>query len=169
MELMKRLFLLPALFGALLCGQDAAKVHTVYLMPMGRGLDQYLANQLTRDHVFDVVTDPKTADAVFTDRLGPTFEQKLADLTNPEPVSPPPKDKDDAAANPPSLADALQKVSPPVSTFGAGKGTVFLVDPKTHHVLWSAYKPSRSSNSDDVNRTASDIVSRLKRDLKPKQ
>ncbi|HLK46909.1 MAG TPA: hypothetical protein VKT49_02175 [Bryobacteraceae bacterium] len=166
---MRRAFLLLSLTGALLAGQDLSKVHTVYLMPMARGLDQYLANRLTQERVFEVVTDPKSADAVFTDRIGPTFEDKLAELQgNPEPVSRSPKDEE--TPNPPSSANSpLPRVSAPASSFGSGKGTVFLIDPKTHHVLWSAYKPSKSSRSDDLNRTASDIVSRLKRDLKPKE
>jgi hypothetical protein len=53
---------------------DLAGVHKVYVLPMARGLDQYLANRLTTEHVFQVVTDPKTADAVLTDRIGEGFE-----------------------------------------------------------------------------------------------
>ena len=49
-----------------------------------------------------------------------------------------------------------------------GHGAVFLVDPKSHRVLWSAYRPAKGSSSDDLNRTASDIVSRLQHDLKTK-
>ncbi len=167
MDLMKRLCVLALLCAALGFGQDLSKVHFVYLLPMSRGLDQYLANWLTKDHVFQVVTDPKQADTVFTDRIGSGFEEKLAELqANPEPVSRPSEDeapasKDDATSN---------RVSPPSqsSSFGRGKGTVFLVDLKSHHVLWSTYQPSKDSSSDQLNRTASDIVSRLKRDLKSK-
>jgi hypothetical protein len=166
MELMKRVLFLLSFTGALLSGQDLSKVHFVYLLPMGRGLDQYLANRLTQEHVFEVVTDPKLADAVFSDRIGASFEEKLADLKgNPEPVSPPPGDQ---AANP-QPSNSLPKLSgaAPASTFGTGKGTVFLVDLKSHRVVWSAYQPPKSSSSGDMNRTASAIVSRLKRDLKP--
>ena len=35
----------------------------MYLLPMPNGLDQYLANRLTKVAFFQVVTDPKTADA----------------------------------------------------------------------------------------------------------
>jgi hypothetical protein len=86
---------------------------------MSRGLDQYLANRLTNRRVFQVVTDSKLAEAVFTDRLGSAFEKKLADL------------------------------------FGK---------PKSWHVLWSAFHPPRDSISRQLDRIASDIVSRLKRD-----
>ena len=166
MDGMKRFLLLILLTGALLSGQDLSNVHFVYLLGMGRGLDQYLANRLTAEHIFQVVTNPKMADAVFCDRIGPALEDKLADLQgNPEPVSKPAKEEERA-----SPSTALPQLSGPTqtSTFTSGKGTVFLVDPKTHRVLWSAYQPPKSSRSDDLNRTASDIVSRLKHDLKAK-
>src|ERR1700728_2941452 len=59
-------------------GQSAAR--TVYVLPMAGGLDQFLAQWLTRDHVMQVVADPKIADVVLTDRLGEAFEQKLAEI-----------------------------------------------------------------------------------------
>ena len=40
-------------------------------MPMGRGLDQFIANRLTRMHVLQVVTDPAKADTIITDQRGP--------------------------------------------------------------------------------------------------
>jgi hypothetical protein len=168
MDGMRRFLLLISLTGALLSGQDFSNVRSVYLLTMGRGLDQYLATRLTEQHIFQVVTNPRMADAVFCDRIGPAFEDKLAELQgNPEPVSRPAKGKEDQTASPPS---SLPNLSGPTqtSTFASGKGTVFLVDPKTHRVLWSVYQPQKSSRSDDLNRTASDIVSRLKRDLKAK-
>jgi len=56
------------------------RVKTVYLMPMASGMDQYLANELTRAHVFQVVTDPARADAIFTDHLGAGFEAGLKNM-----------------------------------------------------------------------------------------
>jgi hypothetical protein len=168
MDGMRRFLLLISLTGALLSGQDFSNVHSVYLLTMGRGLDQYLATRLTEQHIFQVVTNPRMADAVFCDRIGPAFEDKLAELQgNPEPDSRPAKEKEEQKASAPN---SLPNLSGPTqtSTFAAGKGTVFLVDPKTHRVLWSVYQPPKSSRSDDLNRTASDIVSRLKRDLKAK-
>ena len=52
----------------------------MYLMPMASGMDQYLANELTRAHVFQVVTDPARADAIFTDHLGAGFEASLKNM-----------------------------------------------------------------------------------------
>ena len=62
-----------------------AEVKRVYLLPMSGGLDQYLANRLTKVGRFEVVTDPANADAVFTDRLGPAFEDKWNELYPPPP------------------------------------------------------------------------------------
>ncbi len=58
-----------------LCAQTLQSVKSVYLFPMRNGFDQYLAGRLTEQHLFQVVADPKAADAVFTDRVGPSFEQ----------------------------------------------------------------------------------------------
>lgn len=159
----------------LLPAADLAGVQSVYILKMSRGMDQYLANRLTNDHIFRVVTDPKLADAIFTDHIGETFEDQLDELLpSPEPVkkSPPPapvnpKDKTPSAPLLPFDADA--KLPPVHSTFGAAKGTFFLVNLKSHQVVWSTYDPARSGDSKDMNRAASDIVSRLKKDLNPKK
>ena len=144
---------------------------------MSRGLDQYLANRLTNDHVFQVVTDPKLADAVFTDRIGEAFETQME-----APVPAARARKGAAACRPRKrtrkrtsrrptvcLRDTVNKQSDPSlnSAFGRGKGTVFLVDVKSRQVIWSAYEPPKGVHA-DLDRTASDIVSRLKKDLQPK-
>jgi hypothetical protein len=68
-----------------------ARVHTVYLLPMNNGFDQFLANRLTNLGVFQVVTDPKKADAVLTDRLGEAFESRFLELyPEAKPVAPAP-------------------------------------------------------------------------------
>lgn len=181
---MKPAFLLLTFCGALIFGQDVSNIHSVYLLPMSKGMDQYLANELTREHVFQVVTSPKMADAVFTDRIGTSFEQQLSDLES-EPAAADTaaagkeNSKKDAAGKETSKNGEtsaardftpVNKLADPASgsSFGRSKGTIFLVDPKSHRVLWSAYQPPKGSGSNDLNRTASDIVSRLKRDLKSK-
>ena len=181
MRVMKRLVFLLSACGGLLCGQSLSAVHTVYLLPMSQGLDQFLANRLTGGRVFQVVTNPKLADAIVTDRIGEAFEAKLADLTaNPEPVASAaqkPAAQQSAGAEPNSPPSGSSPFVNPVnkladltvnSSFGRGKGMVFLVDPKSHRVLWSAYQPPKDSSSHQLDRAASDIVSRIKRDLKEK-
>jgi hypothetical protein len=227
MDGMKRLLLLLGCTGALLCGADLKEVHTVYLMPMARGLDQYLANRISSQGIFRVVTDPKLADAVITDMIGEVFQTQLENFSpTPKPVEPkvtaapeaktpaepataqktdkPPVpatpaapatgDKSAKPAEPAAqsggidnpvrparkridesgtivsmFGDTENKVAPPISTFGRGKGTIFLVDAKSRQVVWSTFDPSKGNRNHDLDRTASDIVSRLKKDLKPKK
>ena len=54
------------------------------------------------------------------------------------------------------------------SSFGRNKGNIFLVNAKSRQVLWSTYEPAKSAASKELDRTASGIVSRLKKDLKRK-
>ncbi|MGC9971197.1 MAG: hypothetical protein ABSE56_11470 [Bryobacteraceae bacterium] len=156
-----------------------ANVHSVYLLPMGGGLDQHLANRITGAGLFQVVTDPKKADAVFTDRLGEGLETRLSELyPAPEPPKPQPEapkakpaaGKTDEEAKPEPEAEAKPKETPVLrpSAFGSGKGTIFLVDPRSHVVLWSFYEKPKNTSSPELDRTAGHIVERLRRVLKGK-
>src|SRR5216684_1552033 len=102
-----RLLICALLASFTLCA-SLPEVQAVYLLPMTGGLDQYLANRLTAGGVFRVVTDPKLADAIFTDQLGAGFEQKLVDLFPPAESKDNEKDKGD-------------KPAPHISTFGHGR------------------------------------------------
>lgn len=172
---MKRMKLLLFFLGGLACAAELSGVHKVYLLPMQHGMDQYLANRLVSEHVFEVVTDPKLADAVFTERLGEGFQAQLEDLTapkNPEPAA-------QAAAKPVSdtssplsmFTNTANKVSDPAlnSSFGRARGTLFLVDSKSRLVVWSIYDPPRGTGSKELDRTAGNIIGRLKKDLSPKK
>ena len=181
MDVMRRLALL-LLSCSTLAGAELADVHSVYLLKMSKGMDQYLANRLTNEHVFQVVTDPKLADAIVTEFIGETFEAKLEELfpdpkaepaPDPEPVKrepPPGKDKAEPAKAGGSLAEPVNKLANPASnsSFGRASGTIFLVWAKSRQVIWSAYEPPKDATSKELNRTASDIVNRIKRDLKKK-
>src|SRR5260370_11696730 len=130
MDVMKRLALL-LLSCSTLAGAELADVHTVYLLKMSKGMDQYLANRLTNDHVFQVVTDPKLADAIVTDRIGEAFQTKLEELF-PPPSSEPakretPPDKEESRFG--TLSDPINKLATPSahSSLGAASATVFLV------------------------------------------
>jgi len=181
---MKRLLFLLSCSGMLLCGAELAGVRTVYVLPMPHGLDQFLANRLTNEHTFQVVTDPKLADAVFTDHIGEAFQAQMDAMYPPPPSEKPAKveekDKDDAKSkkgrkNDDSnmvgmLTDPVNKLSNPALSggFGRAKGTVFLVDAKSHQVVWSVFDPPKGTSDTDLDRAASDIVSRIKKDLNPK-
>jgi hypothetical protein len=171
--MMKRLLLLLASGGALICA-DLANVRTLYVLPMSHGLDQYVVNRLTNHHIFTIVTDPKLADAVLTDHVGAGLQAKLTDLLQPPPVEKPEpkadeKDKEGGPKPPPSLAESMNQGSRPAdsSTIGRSKGTIFLVDTKSRQVVWSAYDLPKDSSSKELDRIASDIVSRIKKDLSP--
>ena len=170
---MKRLVFLFSCSVALLSAADLGGVHKVYVLKMAKGLDQFLANRLTSDHVFQIVTDPKLADAVFTDQLGEGFQMKLEEFS-PTPESdkpaPPAKAEKGGEESNPMLGDTVNKLSNPASSslFGRNKGTIFLVDAKSRQVVWSMYQPPKGSTSKQMDRTANDIVSRIKKDLNPK-
>jgi len=207
MKTMMRCLCLLAIAGVLVASAaDLAGVHSVYLLPMARGMDQYLAIQLTNEHLFKVVTDPKLADAVFTDHISEGFQEQLEDFSpTPKPPKPPKADEGTAAkaadsdakdkpgdeAHPRARSDdadagdkapaasrgsgmfapAENKLSNPASSSGFSRahGTLFLVDAKSRQVIWSIYAPPKDFAGKEMNRTASDIVSRLKRDLNPKK
>lgn len=173
--MMKRLLLLLASGGALMCA-DLANVRSLYVLPMSHGLDQYIANRLTNEHVFTIVTDPKLADAVLTDRVGTGLQAKLDDLLQPAATEKPQpkadtKDKEDSPKGSGSLAESMSQTSRPAdsSSIGRSKGTIFLVDTKSRQVVWSAYDLPKDTSSKELDRTASDIVSRIKKDLNPKK
>ena len=114
------------------------------------------------------MTDSKLADAVFTGRHGSAFDNKLADLFG-KPARPAaPKESEDKNEPEPASGPAVtaNKLADPAvnSNFGRSKGMVFLVDPKSWRLLCSAFQPPRDSSSRQLDRIASDIVSRLKRD-----
>jgi len=152
---MKRLSLL--VFLATGAFAQLANVHTVYILPMAGGLDQYLADWLTREHVLQVVTDPKAADAVITDRLGEAFEQKMAGIHPPAKAATDEKekDKDSTEAGAGTTHNAFRSTS--------ARGTIFIVDAKTRAVLWSDHEKPPSYTSDrNLNREAERIVKKLR-------
>jgi hypothetical protein len=169
---MMRLFVFLSLIPLGAGAASLGEIKSVYLLPMSRGFDQYLANQLTASGVFTVTTDPKAADAIFTDRLGQGFEQRLQELyPPPEPAEKPdeePAEKEDKKAR----AAGDFPAAPPVggmATFGRGKGTLFLVDTRSRQVLWSTYEEPRSSEARDLNRSAGNIVKRIRTTLSGKK
>ncbi len=140
------------LFASMALGAGVSEVKSVYLLPMSGGLDQHLANQLAAAQVFQVVTDPKRADAIFTDRLGEAFEQKLTEL-----YAPPEEDKEDDSGS--------QRKH--ISTLGRASSTVFLVDLKSRAVIWSGYE-KRGVNPAGQERVASQIVRQILKQQKAK-
>jgi hypothetical protein len=135
---MKR-FPLIALCAAGLFAQNP-QIHSIYVLPMAGGLDQYLAQTIAADHALQISVDARTADAILTDHLGAAFEQQLDLIAG--------KEKEQGAD------------SHPLFRTTTGRGTVFLVDAKSRRVLWSDYeKPSRATPA----RIAERIARKLQR------
>ncbi len=158
--------LLAGFLSAAVTMPELEAVKKVYLLPMTNGLDQFVANELTRGGRFTVVTDPSLADTIMTDRLGDTFEKKFSELY-PSPDAPKEvkKDKDGKEIKESTRA----REEPPVRLgggFGRSKGTVFLVQRTNKKVLWSYYMKPKSARSEDQNYLAKKIVNRLMTDIK---
>jgi hypothetical protein len=133
-------------------------IKAVYLLPMSGGLDQYLAQQLTSSAVLQVVTDPQKADVIFTDHLGETFEQSLADLYQTK-----------------SKADEKSAEEDKGATFARsgmqgkrGHGTIFLVNRRTHEVLWSVYELPKDNRPAGLRHSAGRISEQLAKSIKAK-
>jgi hypothetical protein len=144
------------------------QVNTVYILAMSGGMDQFLANQITASGVFQVVTDPKKADAIITDRLGEFFESKFGELyPPPAPAAPPPDEakKSDEKKSGLDLGGGAARVS----SGQRGKGNLFIVDRKSRSVLWSIFEPPKDSTPAELSKTAGKVVKRLKLDLSDKK
>jgi hypothetical protein len=189
---MKRLAILAFCGAGLASAADLSEVHNVYLLKMSKGFDQYLANHLTGGKIFQVVTDPKLADTVITEQIGEGFQAKLDELYPPPEVEKPEKpakpeqsakpeqpakndkskkvEETETVANAGLMTDTVNKLASPAtsSSFGRAKGMVFLVDAKTKQVIWSSYEVPKDTTSKQLDRTASEIVSRIRHDLKKK-
>lgn len=146
----------------------------VYLMPMSRGLDQYIANRLTRMHVLQVVTDPAKADTILTDQVGAALEERLKDLYPPpeakEAAKPKTETSTDRSGRPSLLGDTVNKAEQAggMSVSGHGRGTIFLVDVKSREVLWSVFERPKNTSPHELDHTAERVVKRLKEDLAAK-
>jgi hypothetical protein len=140
---------------------ELAEIKTVYLLPMSNSLDQFLAIRLTKGGVLQVVTDPKLADAILSEYIGAGLEQKLLALYGEKKVVEP-ADKDDKAKDQPA------SFGNPMAGGTRSKGAVFLLDRKTHNVLWSDYVRPKSAQPDELNHAADRIAGRLEKDKRGK-
>lgn len=150
-----------------------AQVKNVYILPMSRGMDQYMANSLTRLAVVQVVTDPSKADALLTDHLGASFEASVRELYPEAKPAAAASAEDGQEEKTPAgdmkTEDAEMKVSggerPLVS--GRNRGMVFLVKRGTGEVLWSSYHDPSIRKPKDLDRVAGKLSSGLKKAMNP--
>jgi hypothetical protein len=138
---------------------ELAEIKTVYLLPMTYSLDQFLAIRLTKGGVLQVVTDPKLADAILTDHIGTSLEERLNGLFGNQPDVG--KDKDKDKKDQTSFAG-------PMAGSARSKGAVFLIDRKTRNVVWSDYVRPKSTQPDELNHVADKIVAELEKEKKGK-
>jgi hypothetical protein len=172
MKLFCGLVLGAAVFAIAAVNPQLKQVNTVYILAMNGGMDQFLANQITASGVFQVVTDPKNADAIITDRLGESFETKLKELyPPPAPVAPPPPAADEVKKPGDEKKAGLELGGGPsrVNAGARGKGNLFIVDRKSRNVLWSVFEPPKDSTPEELSKTAVRVVKRLKLDLSDKK
>ena len=137
------------------------QVHRVYMMSMGAGFDQYLAHQLTSKGMLEVVTDAKLADAVMTESIGADFEARLAALLPP----PPAVAKPEPAVTKKGVRSSEMEtvISPQVrtSSFGRGRGNLFLVDLKSRSVVWSTFRLPKSRTPADLDKNSDRVTHSL--------
>jgi hypothetical protein len=126
---------------------------------MSGGLDQYLASELSSEGIYSITTDPKKADAVLTDHLGPRFVTEWEELRA-APATPAPSD---ATASSSGLGKSTDR--PRTSSWSRGRGNVFLVDAKSGLVLWSFTRMPKSQSPKAMVTQAEKIVDRLEKDL----
>jgi len=155
-----KFLLLSLVVAALSSAAQLKDVKSVYFYPMPGGFEQHLANRIVKDHVYQVVSDPKLADAVFTDQLSDAFLYKLDHINTPP-----------AAANNSGAISMMNTGAdaPHASSFSRGKGTIFLVDAKSKQVVWSIYEKPKDTLPATLNKTAKKIVEKLELDngMKP--
>ena len=147
---------LTAMFSIPAANAQVSGVKTVYMLPMANGLDQYLALKLTSQGVLQVVTDPKKADAIFTDGIGARLEESFATLF--DSVK---KDKNEKMGEAEFAHPAMRPLS-------GSRGVIFLVDRNTRDVVWSTFERPKSSQAEDMNHAAARIVDRLAKAHKSK-
>ena len=174
---MKRLLLLlaaglPGAWAAAVGNPALVQNQIVYLLPMSNGFDQYLATELIKKNLVTVTTDPKQATAILTDRLGEGLELKMKEIYE-KPAKPVEKDKDSDKDSRDREKDKVKQeiksnVLPPrISSFGGGKGNVYLVDTTSRKVLWSTFMMPKRSTPDELTRTAEKVTHQLRKDSTP--
>lgn len=148
-------------------GPEILQIRTVYLLPMANGFDQYLANHLTRQGVLQVVADPARADAILTDRIGKPFERTLEELyPQPKAEEPKPAKEEEETERSPAVLDIKAPPQERATSFGRGRGTVFLVARGSRHVVWSIYARPKRTVPDELDATARRVASELEKAIR---
>jgi hypothetical protein len=134
----------------------------LYLWPMINAFDQYLAEQITADGVFEVVVDPKLANTIMTERIDSTFLKAMDELF-PRPAANGESEK--AAANTKnddSIEGGGRDRRPANHPRGQARGTLFLVDVASRKVVWSTYLKEFDPSPNKLHSQAGSVVEKLR-------
>ena len=150
---------LPLLGALCLAAADLKNVRSVYAWPMTKSFDQYLAQQIIAEDVFDVVVDPKLAGAILTDRIDAPFLAAVDELF------PLPEKETDEDEGDESIEAGSAVKRPKNRPLGRPEGTLFLVDVSSRKVLWSTYLKEYEATPNKLHRMARGVVERMKKTL----
>ncbi len=166
MPTMVRIFF-SLLVPATVCLQaaDLRGIRSVYAWPMTKSFDQYLAQQITAEDVFDVVVDPKLAGAILTDRIDAPFLAAMDELF-PLPEDEAAQAAEDEAADTAESDESIEAGGamkrPKNRVLGRPRGTLFLVDVRSRKVVWSTYLKEYEPTPNKLNQLARGVVEDLK-------
>ncbi len=153
---------------ACLPGADLRNIRSVYAWPMTKSFDQYLAQQITAEDIFDVVVDPKLAEAILTDRIDAPFLAAMDELF-PLPEEEAEEEGKDADAEDASSDESIEAGGamkrPKNRVLGRPRGTLFLVNVQSRKVIWSTYLKEYEATPNKLNQLARDVVRRIKEEL----
>ena len=143
----------------------------VYFWPMSYGFDHYLADQATTEDVFDVVVDPKLAQAIMTERIDSKFLDAMDEFfPQPEEEDKEAKEEEEeeeAETGGIFSGDGFLPERPLNQPVGRSKGTLFLVDVVSRQILWSTYLKEFDPAPNELHKQARSVVQRFKKGLAP--
>ena len=143
-------------------------VKTVYFWPMRHSLDQYLAEQVSGEGLFQVVVDPKLADAIITERIDAPFLKAIDEVFSESSQAAEKSDSgDSSSAAAGSVEEGLRAPRPANRPMGQPSGTLFLVHAASRKVLWSTFINQKDFAPKNLHQQARDVVSRLKKEVRP--
>lgn len=165
---------------------ELSGVQVVYVLPMGNGMDQFIAHQVALHGLYQVTTDPRQAEAFVSDYVGTTFEMRVDDLIKAarekaekeaeelarkeaaKAPKPPKSEKDDKAKDneeEDARSGEFQTVggAARVQSFSRGRGNIFLVDAKSRRVLWTGFDVPKNTRPEELQKSANRLVSQLRK------
>ena len=137
---------------------------------MYNSFDQYLAEQIAEEDVFDVVVDPKLAGAVLTDRIDAPFLAAMEEffpLPQPDEAEKGEAEEEEESESGDSIEAGVRLQRPTNRALSRPKGTLFLVDVSSRRVLWSTFLKEFQPSPNKLHGQARDVVVRLKKQLTP--